>query len=694
MAGGYPKCAATLPKLFSLCVALFAGPHSFAREDPSLLLERADVLFGKMEFATVQHLVDSIRSAPGSGRDAFAIASVLEARLAKVRGRLLDAYRLIEPLASNFNDSLGPLVQLAAAKEHARILKAMRILPKAGDAALKAHHFAQVLGRPKDQVDMLSLLAEIDRQQGRFSECFLHLNEAEDLANRSAYSRGSCNVHINRANLHYDQDKPQKALAGYHRALSCAQAGGFLDIARNATFNIGSAMHYLMSPKRVIAFYDSVLALKDLSADPAFEADVLNNIGTIANDAGDHERARKEIMRAMGIFTRLGDTTNIALSYQYISATYLSMGLLDSALYMAQRSAVISAASGLKELAADAESRLSEIYDRMGRCEEAMEHLITSDALRMELTRDKHSERMGFLEVQFETEKKEQALVLSQAQLQVSQESEKAKRNQRNWLIALTALLVLLALVLFRNYNGQKRLRAQEQVLYERAVNDLLKQQEINSLDAMMKGQEQERQRVGKDLHDRIGSMLSAVKFQFSALEGRMEQMESHQREQYEHVFNLLDETVTEVRRISHDMVRGTLSQFGLVRALEDLRSAVHAPGKLNVTMSVFGMDERLEQNLEIAVYRMVQECVSNAMKHAHAKELSVQLTRTAGSLNIIVEDDGTGFDMSIVSEGMGMGNIRERAQAHGGAVLVDSRPGHGTTVSIDLPLGRIPDIG
>ena len=94
-----------------------------------------------------------------------------------------------------------------------------------------------------------------------------------------------------------------------------------------------------------------------------------------------------------------------------------------------------------------------------------------------------------------------------------------------------------------------------------------------------------------------------------------------------------------------------------------------------------------MEQKIEIAAFRMVQECVSNALKHAKATAITISVTRTTGALNVMVEDNGKGFDMSQVSEGMGLGNLRQRAAEVGGAVQFDSSPGYGTTVTIDVPL-------
>lgn len=266
--------------------------------------------------------------------------------------------------------------------------------------------------------------------------------------------------------------------------------------------------------------------------------------------------------------------------------------------------------------------------------------------------------------------------------------AQKEKRTlQRNALFGLSAMLIILTLVLVRNLQHRKKLAQQEHDLYEQRINDMMKQQEIRSLDAMMEGQEKERKRIAQDLHDRLGSMLSAIKLQFSALEGRMLEMRTEQQDQYKHVFALLDDAVGEVRRISHDMVRSSLAQFGLKGALEDLRTALDTPGKLQVEMSLFGLEDRMAQKIEISTYRIVQECVSNALKHAKATELTIQVTRSPAMLNVIVEDNGVGFDAAQVSEGMGLGNIRQRAEEIGGVIHFDTRPGRGTSVSIDIPL-------
>ncbi|MEO8067188.1 MAG: tetratricopeptide repeat protein [Flavobacteriales bacterium] len=670
--------------------------HSAGAQEPGrlkALYQRFETLFEEEAYVAVDRLIDSIATAPAESDDAIRISRIARARAERLKGRTHDAFRIIDSCDVSVA-GVADIVRFMHAQEKARILKNLLLLDKALVEATQAYHFAQAFGLQREEVDVLSLQAEIERRQGRYDAALGRLLEAERIAKAHGLEPELCGVLNNRGSVLYYQQRYEEALSYFEQAMACAEQHGLADLVKRCISNIGSAKYYLEDEAAAIAFYRMALQRNEVSGDPSFAAETRASIGQMYNDLGLFDKAKAELDTALAMMVELGDSSAQADCYLFLSVTYSGAGKPTEALLAAERARSLAQAIGSVERLGESEHRLYEVFDAMGRCPEAMEHLRIHHEYLADLDSIKQGETIHRLEIAYGTEQKIQALALSQAQLQVSQDGEKAKRNQRNWLIGLSATLVLLAVVLFRNFNSQKRLRAQERVLHEGEVNDLLKQQEINSLDAMMKGQEHERQRVGKDLHDRVGSMLSAVKLQFSALEGRMENMETKQLEQYNRVFSLLDETVVEVRRISHDMVRGTLSQFGLVGALEDLRSAVHTPGKLNVTLSMFGMEERLEQNLEIAVYRMVQECVSNVMKHAQAAELSMQLTRTSAMLNILVEDDGRGFDPAGTVGGMGMANIRERAAAYKGSVNVDSRPGRGTTVSIDVPLTRLPEVG
>jgi signal transduction histidine kinase len=260
------------------------------------------------------------------------------------------------------------------------------------------------------------------------------------------------------------------------------------------------------------------------------------------------------------------------------------------------------------------------------------------------------------------------------------------KNTIRNAAIALSILVTLLAWFLLRIYR-QKRLLAQHQKeLAVSEIDRLLRERELQNLDAMLEGRETERKRIGRDLHDRLGSILSTVKLYFSVMDDKLDAIKSENRVQYKKASDLLDEAVTEVRRISQDLVSGVLVKSGLVAALLELKKSLELSGKIKINVFEAGESFKLLPETEIELYRIIQELISNILKHANAQKADIHLSRDGNQFTIMVEDDGIGFDISKPAQfGLGISNIRQRVAMLGGVVSFDSSQGAGTTVIIEL---------
>lgn len=206
---------------------------------------------------------------------------------------------------------------------------------------------------------------------------------------------------------------------------------------------------------------------------------------------------------------------------------------------------------------------------------------------------------------------------------------------------------------------------------------------------AMLEGQEAERKRIATDLHDRLGSMLATVKLYFNSVEENIALHKNENREQYEKANLLLDEACDEVRKISHDLASNILVKEGLLAALEELKETVSKSNRIKMNLLAFGLNSRLNAQKEIILFRIVQELTGNALKHSGAKNLTVQLNRVDTNLNLIVEDDGKGFDPEIAlkKNGMGLKNLHERVHKLNGKVNIDSQEGKGSTIIIDLSI-------
>ena len=276
-------------------------------------------------------------------------------------------------------------------------------------------------------------------------------------------------------------------------------------------------------------------------------------------------------------------------------------------------------------------------------------------------------------EKKYETEKKDKQIKLQQAQLQ--------KRRILSYiLIGSVAILLIISFLIYRNYRQQQKLQ------YQR-ISELEKEKQLTSTEAVLKGEEQERTRLAKDLHDGLGGMLSGIKYSFQTMKGNLI-MTPENQQAFERSMDMLDSSIKEMRRVAHNMMPEALVEFGLDTALKDFCNDINQSGALGVTYQSYGLEKvSIDQTTAITIYRIVQELINNTMKHASAKTAIVQVTRTDASISITVEDDGKGFDTRILKseKGMGWNNIQSRVEYLKGKLDVQSEPGKGTSVLIEL---------
>lgn len=294
-----------------------------------------------------------------------------------------------------------------------------------------------------------------------------------------------------------------------------------------------------------------------------------------------------------------------------------------------------------------------------------------------ELNQYKSLRTISNLETKHQTAKKEK---------QILEEQQKVRTN-RNWLIAAGLALLLgagIAVLLQKNTTKKQQLAEKEAVLKQQRVENLLKEQELVSIDAMIAGQEKERQKVAGELHDDLGSLMATIKLHFDhAKVGKKDPA-------LQNAQKLLEEAYQKIRGMAHSKNSGVMSDQGLLSAIKNMAKTITETNALEVTVEDFGLGERMENSLELSIFRMVQELVANAIKHAEASKVNIQLTQHEDNLNIIVEDNGKGFDRSKLDKnksGIGLTNIEKRVEHLEGNFTVDSIVGKGTSILIDIPV-------
>ncbi len=287
------------------------------------------------------------------------------------------------------------------------------------------------------------------------------------------------------------------------------------------------------------------------------------------------------------------------------------------------------------------------------------------------------------LETQYETEKKDNQIKLQSANIR--------QKKLWNYVLAGTiAALAIISFIAFRNYRNKQKLLEKEKVLQQQQILQLEQEKQLAATQAVLQGQDEERSRLAKDLHDGLGGMLSGVKFSFSNMkENMILTPESHQA--FARNMDMLDGIVHELRRVAHNMMPESLIKFGLDTALQDMCNYVQQTGALKVNYRSLGLQGRsVDQNIAINIYRIVQELLNNIMKYAKASEAMVQVAYGNNNFSVTVEDNGIGFDTAILEvegqgHGMGWSSIRNRVNALKGTLDVQSSAQKGTSVFIEF---------
>ncbi|PRX53823.1 ATP-binding protein [Flagellimonas meridianipacifica] len=320
---------------------------------------------------------------------------------------------------------------------------------------------------------------------------------------------------------------------------------------------------------------------------------------------------------------------------------------------------------------------LSDAYERNKDYENATKYLKLHLAYKDSIGEDEQNKVMLDIQEKYDNEK------LRADNL----ESEARRIQNRNFLFAAIGLLIVvgsLAILLQKNTTKKRQLAEQEAILKQQRVDNLLKEQELVSIDAMIAGQEKERQKVAGELHDDLGSMMATIKLHFDQAKI------ANQDPALQHAQRLLEEAYEKVRSMAHNKNSGLMSNQGLLQAIKKMAKTIGETNAMEVVVEDFGLGERMENSLELSIFRMIQELVANAIKHAEASKVNIQLTQHEENLNIIVEDNGKGFDRSQLdkeSDGMGLTNIEKRVEHLEGNFTVDSILGKGTSILIDIPV-------
>ncbi len=392
-----------------------------------------------------------------------------------------------------------------------------------------------------------------------------------------------------------------------------------------------------------------------------------------ANKALQYDSAIKYYNAALTSFKAINTQYDIALALQNLGQVYLKKKEYATALRFSKQALALAQEYKFDEVQTTSLLNLVYAQEQSGNIAESFNYLKRYVQLNDSVQSRNSQKKVFELEAKYQAQKKE-------LELQAKQDII-AQKSSLNYLLSGSTLLLLVTLsLLYLNYRHKQKLQQQR-------IADLEMQQQLTATAAVLKGEEQERTRLAKDLHDGLGGMLSGIKYAMGAMKDNLI-MTLENNQSFERSMDMLDSSIKEMRRVAHNMMPEILVKFGLDIALKDFCNDINQSGALNVTYQSIGMENAaVEQTTAITIYRVVQELVNNTMKHAAAKNAIVQITKLDGQIAVTVEDDGKGFDVAQMHKvkGIGWTNIKSRVEFLKGSLDIQSGPGKGTSVHIEI---------
>ncbi len=357
-----------------------------------------------------------------------------------------------------------------------------------------------------------------------------------------------------------------------------------------------------------------------------------------------------------------------------IAKSYLKLNQPEKAISHLMELIAMSYKVNGSELRKNAFPELAGAYHLLHKDTDAYRWLMQYTALKDSLNDNENKLKINDIDTKYQTAQKEKQILLL--------EKEKQTQNVLIYsLIAGITAVTLIGFLFFRNIHIRKQIADKE-------VQQLRQERQLIATNSILKGQEEERTRVARDLHDGLGGLLSGIKLTLNNVKGNVILPESGALA-FSRAMTQLDAAIVEMRRVAHSMMPEALVRFGLPEALQDFCEGISESGQLKVNLQTFGLENRLDSSVEVVLYRIVQELLNNVIKHAHATEAYVQITRDESHLNLTVEDNGKGFDTNLLSinKGAGMSNVETRVAYLNGKLDIQSKPQEGTSVLIEINL-------
>ncbi|MFP4470461.1 MAG: tetratricopeptide repeat protein [Bacteroidales bacterium] len=542
---------------------------------------------------------------------------------------------------------------------------------------LEAINLAKDQNQPKRVADILNNLGASNLKMGNHKDAMDFFLKAINQYAEIGDLKSTASTYNNIGLLYMDIDNYDKARANFQIALKrFAAEKDSIGIAATLS-NIGILYAEKKAFDSALLFHDSSMVYNYLNHNKYGQTVGFQGIANVYKSMGDYEQAIGYYNKTKHIAKEIDQYYTIAYANLGLAEALIARKLYQPALLHADSAMEIATFMGHIKLKQESHDILADIFEKLQQPGEALRHLRASISLQDDVLNQSKLHQIYSLEIeQLSLAKEVQQLEIQRQELLLSK-----KNNIIAFILVIFSLLLIGLYLLYVNYNHRRKANLQKTIVG-------LKEKKAR---AATEAELQERRRIGQDLHDGLGQMLSVARLNISILQQKSGLSDEKKHELLEVAMHSVDEAFQELRNIAHNLAPTMLTTKGFLGALKDLTNQINQSNHLKMKLETYGLNGKMDDILENTLYRAIQELISNAIKHSGAKEFFVQVVKSDLEINLMVEDDGMGFDINnaLVNPGSGLNNIRSRVENINGNIFIDSLPNRGTIVSIVIPLKK-----
>lgn len=435
--------------------------------------------------------------------------------------------------------------------------------------------------------------------------------------------------------------------------------------------SIGSLLCEESKPDSAKFYFNYALSLYEIVNDLRQKSILYTDIANMFTENKLIDSSLKYYLLALQENNTIGNKRNASAIYNGLANIYISKKNFVEAKKYLDLSIQVLLQTNKKEDYKEYYFALSKYNRGIGKADLALQNMELYNLYKDSLINEQNKKAIADIQIKYDVSKKDQEILL-----------QKAIINKRNIFLFSSVLVSLLILI-----TGIALFKRQKAIQKNKMQEALLLQQDI-ATKAVLEAEENERKRIGSDLHDGVGQLMTAARMNLEAIKERIQFTSTQDKEAYYKTKALIDESCKEVRAVSHNIMPNALLKSGLSNAVKEFLNNLDNR-VLQINLHTLGLNERIDTNIETVLYRVIQECVHNIIKHAQATTVDISLIKDGDGISVTIEDNGIGFDKNVLEkkDGIGIKNIKTRIAYLKGNIDIDTHPGNGTLIAIHVPI-------